>query len=60
MFLNILTGDDKYFLLNRENLRQPIQMQLSQKQKKFAKFVSAIFEARLNFEQFQKEDDPHS
>ena len=33
MFVNILTSDDKYFLLNRENLRQPIQMQLSHKQK---------------------------
>ena len=27
MFVNILTADDKYSLLNRDNLRQPIQMQ---------------------------------
>ena len=31
MFANILTDDDKYSLLNRDNLRQPIQMQLTQK-----------------------------
>ena len=27
--VNTLTTDDKYFLFNRENLTQPIQMQLS-------------------------------
>ena len=32
LFVNTLTADDKYFLCNRENLRQPVQMQLSQKQ----------------------------
>ena len=26
MFVNTLTADDKCFLLNRDNLRQPIQM----------------------------------
>ena len=29
VFVNTLTLDDKYSLLNSENLRQPIQMQLS-------------------------------
>ena len=33
MFLNIFTADYKYSLLNRDNLKQPIQMQLSQKKK---------------------------
>ena len=31
MFLNILTADDKYCLLNRDISRQQIQRQLSQK-----------------------------
>ena len=31
MFVNILTADDKHFLVNRDNLRQPIHTQLSQK-----------------------------
>ena len=34
MFVNILTADGKYSVLNRDNLRQQIEMQLSQKQKK--------------------------
>ena len=32
MFGNILTADDKYSVLNRNNVRHPIPMQLSQKQ----------------------------
>ena len=31
LFVNILTDDDKYSLLTRDNLAQPIQMQLSKK-----------------------------
>ena len=31
MFVNILSVDDKYSLLNRDNLRQALQIQLSQK-----------------------------
>ena len=37
-FVNALTADDKYYLLNRDILTQPVQMQLSQKQKTFADF----------------------
>ena len=59
MFLNILTADDKYYLLNRDNFRQPIQMQLSQKQKLFSWFISAFFKSILKFERLQTEDDPH-
>ena len=33
-----LAADDKYSLLNRDNSTQPIQMQLSQKQKFFRNF----------------------
>ena len=36
MFVNILTADDKCFLVNMYNLRQPIQMQLSQKKQVFS------------------------
>ena len=35
-------------------------MQLSQKQKAFSEFLSAFSTSRLNFEHFQKKDDPHS
>ena len=35
---NTLTVNDKHYLLNRDNLPQPIQMQLCQKQKNFCEF----------------------
>ena len=37
-FVNILTAADRYFLHNRENFLQPIQMQLSKKPKPFFEF----------------------
>ena len=30
LFVNIFNANDKYSLLNKDNLKQPIQMQLSQ------------------------------
>ena len=36
LFVNTLTAHDKHYLLNRENLTQRIQMQLSQKEKIFS------------------------
>ena len=60
MFVNTLTADDKYSLLNRDNLRQPIGTPLSQKQKAFSEFFLAISKSTLNFEHFQKQDDPQS
>ena len=60
MFVNILTANHKYSALNRDNFRQPIQMQLSQKQKTFCQFVSAFLKSILNFEHFQKKDHPQS
>ena len=54
MFLNIMTCDDKYSLLNRDNLRQHIQMQLQQKQKFFFQFAFSFLKSRLSFEYFQK------
>ena len=54
LFVNTLTANDKYSLHNRDNLKQTIQMPLFQKQKK------KFFKSTLNFEHFQKKDDPHS
>ena len=36
LLVNTLTVDDKDYLVNRDNLTQPIQIQLSQKQKTFS------------------------
>ena len=60
MFVNTLTADDKYSLLNRDNLRQPIRTKLSQKRKPFSEFFLAFSKSTLNFEHFEKEDDLHS
>ena len=60
LFVNILNDSHKYSLLNRENLKEPIQLQLSQKQNLFSQFVAAVLKARLNFEHLQKRDDHHS
>ena len=54
LFLNTLSDDDKYSLLYRDKLTQPIQILLSQKQKTFCEFFSAFLKSTLNFEHFQK------
>ena len=54
LFVNTLTNDDKYCLLYRDNLTQPIQIVLSQKQKTFSEFFSGLLKCTLNFELFQK------
>ena len=60
MFVKTLNADDKYSLLNRENLKQPIRTQLSEKQKAFSQLFLAFRKSTLNLEHFQKKDDPHS
>ena len=60
MFVNALTADGKNSLLNRDNLTQPIRTPLSQKDNAFSKFLLAFFKSKLNFEHFEKKDDPHS
>ena len=50
----------KCSLANRDNLMQPIHMQLSQKLKTFSGFFQAFSKFRLNIEHFEKKDDAHS
>ena len=38
LFVNTLTADGKHYLFNRDTLTQPIQMQESQKEKRFVNF----------------------
>ena len=52
--VNTLAADEKYLVLNRDNLTIPIQMQLSQKQKNFDEFFGAFLKSRLNFEYIEK------
>ena len=60
LLVKTLTDDDKYSLLYRENLKQPIQILLSEKQKTFSEFFSAFLKYTLNYADFQKKDYPHS
>ena len=60
LLVKTLTDDEKYSLLQRENLTQPIQILLSQKQKTFSQFSSKFSKSTLNFEHFQRKDHPHS
>ena len=55
-----MSAVDKCSLSNRENLLQPIHMQLSQKLKNFSEFFPAFSKSSLNFEHFQTKDDAHS
>ena len=60
MFVNTLTADDKYSPLNRDNLTQPIRTPLSKKHTVFSQLLVAFWKSTLNFEHFQKKDDPQS
>ena len=59
LLVNTLAADEKYPVLNTDNLTIPIQMQLSQKQKTFSEFFAAFLKFTVNFEYFEKTDDPH-
>ena len=59
-FVNTLSVNDKYYLLNTANLTQQIQMELSGKRKTFSEFLFAFLKSILNFKHFPKKDDPRS
>ena len=50
LLVNTLPTDEKYPVLNRDNLTIPIHMQLSQKQKTFSQFFVAFLKSRLTSE----------
>ena len=60
LLVKTLTDDEKYSLLYRENLTQPIQIRLSHKRKSFSQLSSAFLKYTLTLQHFQKKDDPHS
>ena len=60
LFANTLTFDDKNYMLNRDNLTQPIQMELDQKQKIFLNFFLPFLKFIFNFKRFPIKDDPHN
>ena len=52
----MFTVHEEHYLPNKNNLTEPIQTQLSQKQKTFFAFLKSI----LNFKHLPKRDDPHT
>ena len=53
LFFKTLIANDKYSLLNCGKLREPIQMQLSKKQKHCSDLFSHCFNFKLNFKHFE-------
>ena len=60
LLLNTLATDEKYPLLNRENLTITVQMILSQKQKTSLQFFAAFLKSNSKLERFETKGDPHS
>ena len=55
LFLNELTVNDRHYPLNRDNLTQPIQMQLSEKHETLSQFFFfCIFKIYIKFYTFPK------
>ena len=54
LFVNTLTVDDNHYPLNRDNLTEPIQIELSKKEKTFSEIIFAFLKSILNFEHLPK------
>ena len=57
LLLNTLAPNEKYPVLNRDNLTIPIHVQLCEKEKTFSEFFSSFLKSRLTFKYFEKKDD---
>ena len=55
-----MTADDKFSRHKSEKWCQPIQMESSEKLKLFSKVFAAFLKSALNFQHFQRKDEPHS
>ena len=60
LLVKTLADEEKYSLLYRENLTQPIEILLSQKRNAFSGFFAAFLKSTLNFGHFQQKYDPHT
>ena len=60
VFVNTLTVDGKYPVQDCENLQLPIQMQLSEKRKRFSQFFVRFHQSTSNIKHYEKKDDLHS
>ena len=60
LFVNTLTTDIRCSILNREILQQPIQTQLSKKEKAFSQFFAGFVKSTSKIEHFEKKYESHS
>ena len=60
MFVNAMTARDKYSLRNRNNLTEPIEKQLYEKQEFLPNFFFSFLKSTLTFKSFPKRENPHS
>ena len=58
LILNTLAADDRYPVLNKDNLTIPTQIQLSRKQQTFSQFSATFLISSCNLKHFEKKDDP--
>ena len=56
LLVNTLATNEKYLVLNRNNLTIPTQIQLSEKQKTLSEFFPALFKSKLNLKYFEKKN----
>ena len=56
LFVNKLTADDKYSLIDMLNFSKEFQTPLSLKQKTFCRFLIAFLKYAWNLEHFQEKD----
>ena len=60
IFVITLTADGKYTVEHCENLKLPIQMQLSEKRKTLSQFFIPFLRSTSNFKHFETKYDGHS
>ena len=60
LFVNTFTVNYGHYLINRDNLAEPIEMQSSEKQKTFSHFYFAFLICILNFQHLPTKDYPRS
>ena len=57
LFVNTLTADDKYSLIDMLNFSKEFQTPLSLKQNTFCRFLIAFLKYAWNLEHFQEKDE---
>ena len=60
LFVKALPVNDKHYRLNRDNLTQPIQIQLPEKEENFSEFLFAFLKSTLNYKHLPKNNDPRN